>query len=161
VVVVLMGVAGSGKSFIGGMLAAELGWRFVDADDYHSGSSIMKMRRGVPLEDADREPWLESLHGIVARAIDRREHLVVACSALNDRYREVLRAGLRQVRFVHLVADEASLKRRLELRADHFAGVALLGSQLAALEPPADALTVDATCAPDSIVAGIRREFGI
>jgi gluconokinase len=161
VVVVLMGVAGSGKSFIGRMLAAERGWRFVDADDYHSRSSIMKMRSGVPLEDADREPWLESLRQVVARAVDRREHLIVACSALKERYRDVLRAGLRQVRFVHLVADEATLKRRLELRADHFAGVALLDSQLSALEPPADALRIDATCPPDRIVAAIRRELGI
>jgi gluconokinase len=161
VVVVLMGVAGSGKSFIGRMLATELGCRFVDADDYHSRGSIMKMRRGVPLEDADREPWLESLRRVVARAIDRREHLVVACSALRERYREVLSAGFRPVRFVHLVADEATLNRRLELRIDHFAGVALLGSQLATLEPPVDALTVDATCAPDRIVTVIRREFGI
>jgi gluconokinase len=161
VVVILMGVAGSGKTLIGRALAAELGWRFVDADDLQPSSNVERMRAGIPLDDRDRAPWLDALHAAIARAIDRRESLVLACSALKEHYRRTLRGGLRQIRFVHLVADEHTLRRRLESRAGHFAGPALLPSQLAALEPPADALTVDATCPPDRILSSIRTEFGV
>jgi gluconokinase len=161
VVVIVMGVAGSGKSLIGRSFAATVGWRFVDADEVHSAANIAKMRGGDALTDADRAPWLEKLHAIVAAAVERREPLVLACSALKERYRDVLRGSLRPVRFVHLVADEATLKRRLEQRPDHFASAALLPSQLAALEPPADALTLDATRAPETLVGDIRREFGV
>ncbi len=156
-----MGVAGSGKTLIGRALAAELGWRFVDGDDLHSEANVAKMRAGIPLDDNDRAAWLQALHGIIARALDRREHLVVACSALKERYRQTLRGGLRQVRFVHLAADEQTLRKRLESRRGHFAGPQLLRSQLADLEPPADALTVDATAAPEEILWAIRREFGL
>src|SRR5262245_42063575 len=99
-----MGVAGSGKTVIGRALAAELGWRFVDADDYHSAANLAKMHRGMPLSDADRAPWLATLHQLVARALDRREPLVLACSALRASYRDTLGGGLRAVRFVHLAA---------------------------------------------------------
>jgi gluconokinase len=161
VVVILMGVAGSGKTLIGRALAAELGWRFVDADDFHAPSSVNKMTAGVPLDDADRAPWLAALHTVIARAIDRRESLVVACSALKARYREALRGDLRPVRFVHLAADEDTLRKRLETRRDHFAGASLLRSQLAALEPPDDAVTLDATKPPERLLAAIRTELGI
>lgn len=156
-----MGVAGSGKTMIGRALAAELGWRFVDADDYHTREHVEKMRRGEPLSDSDRAPWLAALHGALARAIDRREHLVLACSALRERYRRTLRGGLRPVRFVHLTADEATLRRRLEARRGHFAPPGLLASQLATLEPPADALTIDTTRPPEEVLGAIRREFGV
>ena len=156
-----MGVAGSGKTLIGRALAAELGWRFVEGDDYHPDANVSKMREGNPLDDADRAPWLAALHGVIARAIDRREHLVVACSALKVRYRETLRGGRHPIRFVHLAADAATLRKRLASRHDHFAGTALLESQLAALEAPTDVFTTDATCPPDRILAAIRLEFGI
>lgn len=156
-----MGVAGSGKTLIGRALAAELGWRFADGDDFHSEANVAKMRAGVALDDVDRAPWLDVLHALVARAIDRREHLVLACSALKERYRRVLGGGLHPIRFVHLVADEATLWKRLEARPDHFAGISLLRSQLAALESPADALTIDGTWPPERILAAIRREFGL
>jgi gluconokinase len=161
VVVILMGVAGAGKTVIGRALANATGWPFVDADDYHSPANIEKMRRGQPLSDADRAPWLEALRGVMTRALDRREHLVLACSALKEQYRETLRHGLRTVRIVHLHADEATLRRRLETRPDHFARPNLLASQLATLEPPTDALTIDAAQTPEQIVDAIRREFGI
>lgn len=156
-----MGVAGSGKTTIGRALAAELGWRFVDADDYHTRASIEKMTAGQPLTDADRAPWLAALHTLIAHALDRREHLVLACSALKEDYRRALRGGLRQVRFVHLVADEATLRERLEARPDHFARPNLLASQLATLEPPDDALQIDTSQPPERVLAIIRREFGL
>jgi gluconokinase len=161
VVIILMGVAGTGKTVVGQALAAQLGWRFEDADTHHSSSNVAKMRRGMPLSDADRAPWLAELHGLVARALDRREPLVLACSALKEAYRQQLRGGRPRVRFVHLTADEATLRRRLESRPDHFFGPSLLTSQLAALEPPHDALTLDATQPVDRLVVAIRREFGL
>lgn len=156
-----MGVAGSGKTTIGRALANSLGWPFVDADDYHSRENIARMRRGLPLTDADRVPWLAALHGVIARALDRRESLVLACSALKERYRVALAGGLRTVRFVYLTAPEAVLRDRLANRTDHFARPNLLDSQLATLEPPADALEIDATLPVDQIVVRIRREFGL
>jgi gluconokinase len=161
VVVILMGAAGSGKTVVGRALAAELGWGVADADDFHSPANVERMRRGVGLTDAERGPWLAALHAAIARAADRREHLAVACSALKERYRQTLRGDVRGVRFVHLEADEATLRRRLQDRPHHFAGPTLLASQLRDLEPPCDALTVDATWPVDRIVAAIRREFGL
>jgi gluconokinase len=161
VVIILMGVAASGKTFIGRALAAELGWRFEDADSFHAPASVAKMRRGIPLSDADRAPWLAALRDLVARAIDRREPLVLACSALKEEYRQKLAGGLRGVRFVHLTADPDTLRRRLESRPNHFFGPTLLASQLATLEPPCDAVTIDSTQPVERIVGEIRRELGV
>jgi gluconokinase len=161
VVVILMGVAGSGKTTVGRALAAALHWPYVDADDYHARENIEKMRRGSPLTDADREPWLAALRTVISRALARREPLVLACSALKERYRQALADGLRQVRFVHLTAPEAVLRERLASRPDHFARPDLLESQLATLEPPDDALTIDATRHVGDVVREIRREFGL
>jgi gluconokinase len=161
VVVILLGAAGAGKTTIGRALATRHGWRFVDADDLHTREAIAKMRAGVPLTDADRAPWLTSLHHIAAAALDRREPLVIACSALKERYRSALRGTLRNVRFVFLKADEPTLRMRLTNRAGHFAGPGLLASQLADLEEPSDALIADATRRPDEIVAEIGCEFGL
>src|SRR4051794_15639831 len=161
VVVILMGAAGAGKTTVGRALAAQLGCRLAEGDEYHAPAAIKKMRAGVPLADADRLPWLASLHRVIASALDRRETLVVACSALKERYRQMLRGDLRTVRFVHLQADADTLARRLTERQGHFAGPALLAGQLADLEPPRDALTIDATQPPDAIVAVIRRELGL
>jgi len=161
VVVILIGVAGSGKTTIGRALARQLAWRFVEGDDYHSPESIAKMRDGTPLNDSDRLPWLARLHAVAAAAIDRREHAVIACSALKQRYRDLLRGTLRGVRFVYLKTDEPTLRARLEQRRQHFAGPKLLASQLADLEEPGDALTIDATSASDDIVKAVRYEFGL
>jgi gluconokinase len=161
VVVVLIGAAGAGKTTVGQALAAAMGWRFVDGDDYHAPASIAKMRAGTPLSDDDRAPWLASLHHVIAAALDRREHLVLACSALRERYRRTLQGGLPQVRFVYLEAEEPALRRRLAERPGHFAGPTLLASQLATLEKPSEALTLDATRPPEEIVGAIRYEFGL
>jgi gluconokinase len=161
VVIVVMGPTGAGKTTVGRALAAALGWTFVDADDYHTPASVAKMRAGTPLDDADRAPWLRAIHQRIAAAVDRRESLVVACSALRARYRDVLRGDLRTVRFLNLSADAETLARRAAGRVGHFAGPSLVRSQLADLEPPSDALTLDATRPVDEIVAAARYEFGV
>ena len=158
-----MGAAGAGKTTIGAALAAELGWPFVDGDDRHPRGNVEKMHAGLPLTDADRAPWLASLRATMACTLERREHLVLACSALKRTYRESLRGDLRGVRFVYLKASEAALLRRLSTRTGHFAGPNLLQSQLAALEEPSpdEAWVIDATWPRERILGAIRREFGI
>jgi gluconokinase len=161
-VIIVMGVTGSGKTTVGTALAAELGWRFVEGDQLHPPANVAKMRAGMALNDADRAPWLAAVHAIMARAIDRREHLVVACSALKERYRETLGGDLRPVRFVLLKVPEEVATARATGRRGHFAGPGLVPSQFAALEDPsADALIIDATQPPDRVVTIICDAFGL
>lgn len=143
-VIVIMGVSGAGKSTVGRRLAQRLGWAFQDADDLHSAASIEKLRRGQPLDDEDRAPWLERVRHVIAAAARDRRNAVIACSALKARYRAVLGDGIPDVRFVHLTAPADVLQERLTSRPGHFMAPALLQSQLHDLEPPADALVVDA-----------------
>jgi gluconokinase len=160
-VVVLMGVTGAGKTTAGTTLASTLGWRFVEGDELHPRANTDKMRAGVPLTETDRAPWLAALHAVIERAVERREHLVIACSALKERYRVVLRGGCRGVRFVYLRVLPDVAAERSGARVGHFAGPALIPSQFAALEEPGDALTVDGTLPPELKVAAIREAFGI
>jgi gluconokinase len=158
-----MGVAGSGKTTVGRVLAAELGWRFVDADDLHPAGNINKMREGTALTDADRAPWLAAIHAMIARAIDRREHTVLACSALKGEYRDRMRGGLRSVRFVYLKTPAAVLQHRLSERSSHFAGPSLLESQLSTLEEPSldEAFVVESTLPAEEILGAVRRDLGV
>src|SRR3954469_23946918 len=144
-VVVVMGVAGSGKTTLGTALAVALGWHFVDADDHHSPASVAKMARGEPLDDADRRPWLDELRAIIDDALARDTGLVMACSALKASYRTRLTraSAADRVRFVYLAGPPELFRARLAGRPGHFMGPAMLDSQLATLEPPAEALTVD------------------
>ncbi len=157
--IILMGVAGSGKTTVGTKLAAALGepWRFADADDFHPRANIEKMGRGVPLDDADRWPWLDRLTAHLDACAARGESVVLACSALKESYRRRLAAARGPVRFVYLKAAPAELRARLKGRQGHYLKADLLDSQLAALEEPAPgaALVVDASLAPDVIVARI------
>ena len=155
-IVILMGPAGSGKTTVGSALAAALGWPFFDADDLHLHESVEKMRAGVALTDDDRAPWLARVHALVERLSQQGGHAVIACSALKERYRDAIADGVRDVRWVFLEASPDLLRGRLVHRPDHFAGAALLPSQLTELERPADALTVDADRPVDAIVAEIR-----
>lgn len=161
-VVVIMGVSGSGKTTIGSLLATRLRWSFFDADDFHPVANVEKMKQGIPLTDEDRAPWLERLNRDVIRAsIQRGTDAVLACSALKDRYRQVLMSGAcEQVLFVHLTGSADLIQKRMEAR-QHFMSPAMLASQLAALETPGDALELDIGASPETlvgqIVAHLRR----
>jgi len=147
-VVVVTGVSGSGKSTVGKALAAHLGWDFVDGDDFHPAANVDKMRHGVPLDDADRAPWLAQLHELIATRLAAAEPTVLACSALKRRYRARLAEGVDAgvVTFVHLDVDRPTLEQRLRTRQGHYMPPSLLDSQLAALETPSpdEAIVVDA-----------------
>jgi carbohydrate kinase (thermoresistant glucokinase family) len=161
-VIVMMGVAGAGKTHVGRALATTLGWRFLEGDDYHSASNVEKMAHGHPLTDADRAPWLAALRDELGAIIGRAEHAVLACSALKQQYRDALvPAGVDRavIAFVFLDVPRDVLLQRLATRTGHFAPPELLPSQLATLEAPADALCVDGTMSVADIVDTICRAF--
>lgn len=157
--VVIMGVCGSGKSTIGLALAEKCGGVFLDADDFHPTANIEKMKRGEPLDDADRAPWLARLAALLSESGDKPVFL--ACSALKARYREILSAGRGDVQFVHLSGTPEIIRARLRARPGHFMPESLIDSQFAALETPADALSVDIDQPVDAIVATIIRELNL
>jgi gluconokinase len=159
-IVIIMGVVGSGKTTIGQLLAQELGWEFADADDFHPPSNVEKIRQGIPLEDADREPWLDRLRQAIVEWIAQGRNVVLACSALKRSYRRKLEAGP-EVRFVYLKGSAALITERLRSRHGHFADAKILASQLADLEEPEGALTVDIAATPPEIVATIRKRLGL
>lgn len=159
-VIVLMGVAGAGKSTVGARLAAVLGWPFLDADALHPPPNVDKMRRGIPLTDADRYPWLAHVRKRIEDYVRAGQSAVVACSALRGGYRDRLRVDP-TVRFVFLKGDPALLLDRVNRRIDHFLKAPLLESQLASLEEPIDAVTIDAALPVDEIVQRIRGSLDI
>ena len=139
-----MGVSGSGKTTLGQALARHLGWEFIEGDAHHPEANLAKMARGEPLDDADRLPWLEALHRIVVAHAAAGRDLILACSALKRRYRDLLTRGVADSRFVFLRGDSEAIAGRLATRTGHFMPASLLASQYADLEPPADALVVSA-----------------
>ena len=162
-IIVVMGVTGAGKTTVGSALAAALDWRFVDGDTLHPAANVERMRAGISLTDADREPWLAALHALIVQAAGRRDSLVLACSALKERYRVALAGDGRGIRFVYLKLPERVAAARAAHRPGHFASPAIVPGQFAALEEPsaADALIVDATAPPERLVAEIRAELGL
>ena len=161
-ILVLMGVSGSGKSTVGKLLADALGWTFVEADDYHPQANVDKMHGGTPLDDADRRPWLAALRERIADACRTGENVVLACSALKHRYQDYLEQDDPPcVRYVYLEGSPALIQGRLAARKGHFMNPALLDSQFEALEPPADAVRVAITPPPDQIAAEIRTKLGL
>jgi gluconokinase len=153
-VILVMGVTGSGKTTIGKLLAKNLSWTFLDADDFHSPANRQKMHLGIPLTDEDRLPWLTAIHDETLRRTARGENIVLACSALRQSYRELLSAQL-QVALVYLRGTSEQLHRNLATRAHHFAGESLVPSQLATLEEPPNAIVEDIVRSPEEIVADI------
>lgn len=159
-IVVVMGVAGAGKTTIGKLLAGQLGWMFVDADDFHSAANIEKIRQGGALGESDREPWLEAIRMAELRWTSERRNVVLACSALRNAYREKLDIGA-EVRFVYLKASRELTSQRLLSRRGHFASPLLVASQFDTLEEPHDAIAVAAEKLPEDIAAEIRARLGL
>lgn len=150
-IVVVMGVSGAGKTTIGGALARRLGWRFIDADDYHPPENVAKMAAGTPLADEDRWPWLDKLN----RMLKKQGNAVVACSALKEAYRERLTDGLASLRIVYLHGTPELIRSRMKARPHRYMPASLLDSQFAALEPPAHAIAIDVAAEPSVCVAAI------
>ncbi|HUN59626.1 MAG TPA: gluconokinase [Candidatus Binataceae bacterium] len=159
-IVILMGVAGSGKTTVGELLAHHLGWRFYDGDNFHSPHNREKMRRGEPLTEEDREPWLEALHELIRRCEQSHQNAVLAASALKQSYRERLTAGFSDVRLVYLKGTRELIAQRIACRHGHFFDPALLQSQFDVLEEPADARAVDISGTPEQIAANIVAALG-
>jgi gluconokinase len=159
-IIILMGVTGAGKTTIGRLLADQLHWDFVDADQFHSPANVKKMRQGIPLTDADREPWLESIRQAMLTWVEVRNDVVLACSALKRGYRERLQIGS-VVKLVYLRGSYDLIFSRLQERHGHFATTTLLASQFADLEEPTDALIVDAAGSPEEIIATIGRALAL
>ena len=150
-IVLLMGVSGVGKTTIGERLAQRLAWRLVDADDYHPPENVAKMAAGLPLEDADRWPWLDALN----RRLRAEQDAIVACSALKDSYRRRLLAGIRHARVVYLYGSKALVAARIAARKHRYMPASLLDSQFATLEPPRAAIAIDVSGDPQSCVEAI------
>jgi gluconokinase len=150
-IVLVMGVAGVGKTTIGEALARELGWGFLDADDFHPPQNVAKMKAGIPLEDADRWPWLARLNQELRQA----GNAVLACSALKQAYRRRLLQGLDDCKTVYLHGSFDLIRGRMETRRHRYMPAKLLESQFATLEPPADAIAIDVAAAPEACVAAI------
>lgn len=158
-IVILMGVSGVGKTTIGQILSGKLGWPLFDADEFHSAASIEKMRNGIPLEDADRWPWLDRMNAMLKEREGRGESVLLACSALKQVYRDRLSKGTAELRWIFLKGRFELIQARLEARKGHYMKAGLLESQFAALEEPGDALNVDIDDTPDAIADSILRRL--
>jgi gluconokinase len=159
VIAVLMGVSAAGKTTIGEALAAHLGWPFVDADDYHPPENVAKMAAGEALNDADRTPWLGRLNRLLRQYDARDANVVLACSALKERYRRQLADGVRRLQWVYLRADAELLQQRIAKRRHRYMPSSLLRSQLQALEPPQHAIVVDVSANVADCVATIAARL--
>ena len=158
-ILIVMGVVGSGKTTVGTLLAQKFGWQFADADDFHPRENVEKISHGIALNDSDRAPWLAALRDAISRWNDEGKNVVLACSALKRSYRDELHAG--QVRFVYLKGSYELLLQRLRSRHGHFASETILKSQLEDLEEPDDAITVEIDKSPEEITAEIIRKLDL
>jgi len=157
--IIVMGVAGSGKSTIGRMLAAQLGCAFYDGDDFHPPANVAKMSAGIPLNDDDRAGWLAALANVARTGLARGESGVIACSALKQKYRDVLQVDPKRVKFIFLKGSYDFILERMHQRKDHFMKPEMLKSQFATLEEPRDAIIVDIALSPDEIVRRVLAEL--
>jgi gluconokinase len=154
-VILIMGVSGSGKTSIGKLLAEALGWQFEDADSFHSTTSVEKMSRGIPLTDSDRLPWLKAMQCAISEWLQSGTDTVLACSALKVSYRQYLLLDSEQVRLVYLKGSPQLIRQRLNQRQGHYMKADLLQSQFETLEEPEDALTILIEQTPAAIVQQI------
>lgn len=160
-IVILFGVSGAGKTTLGQLLADELGWKFYEADDFHSQSNIDKMHAGMPLTDEDRRPWLENVRGLIERGLAAKENAVLTCSALKKSYRSYLRVN-EEVEFVYLRGSYELVANQLRQRHGHFMNPELLQSQFATLEEPEAAegvIAIDLGRSPRELVDEIKRKL--
>ena len=157
--IIVMGVAGSGKTTVGRSLAEALGWEFYDADDYHPPENIAKMTNGIPLNDTDRSLWLTSLHTLISSSLEQDRPGVLACSALKDSYRQQMFAGNNGVQVVFLQGSYDLISSRLSMRKGHYMKPQMLVSQFQTLEEPTGALTVDISKSVSDIVQEILIEI--
>jgi gluconokinase len=155
-----MGVTGVGKTTVGRALADELQWRFADADDYHPPANIAKMKAGIPLDDADRAPWLQALRSAIMKWVAAGENVVLACSALKQSYRDMLMVGP-EVKLVYLHGSFEVLARRLAERREHYMDPSLLKSQFDTLEEPHGAISISVEQPVEETVKQIRTALGI
>lgn len=157
--VIVMGVAGSGKTTVGTLLAQNLGWYFYDADAFHPVENVAKMANGTPLTDADRAPWLAALHALISASLQEDRPGVLACSALKERYRQQLLDGNQGVQIVYLKGSYDLIWSRISQRKDHYMKPDMLRSQFEALEEPTNALTLDISGPVDEIMQGILKQL--
>jgi gluconokinase len=155
-----MGPAGSGKTTVGELLAAQLKWEFADADNFHPPANIEKMSHGIPLHDEDRVPWLHAIRNAMLQWDAQGKNVVLACSALKRSYRERLQINS-NVKLVYLKGSYQLLRERLRARKGHYAGEQILAGQFADLEEPEDAVTIDAALPQQQIAAEIRKQLGL
>lgn len=157
------GVSGSGKTTVGRLAAAEFGWAFHDADDYHPPANVAKMSAGIPLDDEDRAPWLAAIRAAIEANLATGKGAVFACSALKQSYRKTLCGGLEAVGLVFLRGDRETLMARMQSRDGHFMKPEMLDSQLAVLEepPPGEAIRIDIRMPETEIIRTIRTHFRI
>jgi len=153
-VLLVMGVTGSGKTTVGRVLAQRLGWAFREADEFHSGANKAKMHQGIPLTDADRGPWLDAIHAELVKLAAAGGNVVLACSALKEDYRRRLLDGL-SGRIVYLKGPPEMIRSRIRARPGHFAGESILQDQFASLEEPSDAIVASVTAPLMEVVAEI------
>ena len=157
-IIVIIGVSGSGKTTIGTMLADAMNCPFLDGDSLHSDENIYKMGHGVPLTDVDRAPWLAAIHARILDSFEHGQDLVVGCSALKQRYRTLLAEGV-PITWVYLKGPVELIRARLKHRPSHFMKADMLASQFDALEEPSDALVVDVSAPPTVIMARILTQL--
>lgn len=160
-VIILMGVSGSGKTTVGRLLARALGWQFYEGDDFHPPANIEKMQQGRPLTDDDRWPWLAALMAVIDRCLAQGTNAVLGCSALKQSYRDYLIGDRLEVTLVYLKGSYDLLSQRLAQRQGHFMPRDLLTSQFATLEEPQQGVIVDVANAPEALVAEIRQALQV
>ena len=156
-VIILMGVAGAGKTTIGKLLSEDLGWQFYDGDDFHPPANVVKMKQGIPLTDEDRTPWLDALRQLLLALVQKGEPAIVTSSALKQAYREHILGHSQDACFIYLRGDYDLIRDRLEQRKGHFMKSDLLENQFQALEEPEGGLVVDIRQNPEAIVRYIKK----